>query len=143
MLTATFPTKQWIGVLTLTLLLSPSAFGEDKPHPIAVQIKAELKDPAKPFTLLIRVQIKEGTQEKFETAFVGAIKGTRKEKGALAYELNRDTKDPTRYVVYERWKSLADLEVHLKTPHITTLFAELKDILAGDPEVKVLLPAGE
>jgi hypothetical protein len=39
----------------------------------------------------------------------------------VAYDLNRDVKEPTRYLIYERWKSLADIEAHLKGPYITTL----------------------
>lgn len=31
----------------------------------------------------------------------------------------------------------------MKTPHITALLGELKELLAGAPEVRVLLPAGE
>lgn len=134
---------QCLAGLMATLAVSSPVVGDDQPHPIVAQVKAELKDPAKPFTMLVRVQIKDKMQEKFETAFAKAITGTRKEKGALTYDLNRDTMDPTRYLVYERWKSLADLEAHMKTAHITTLLGELKEILAADPEIKVMLPAGE
>ena len=40
-------------------------------------------------------------------------------------------------------KTLAALEAHLKTAHIGMLLAELGDLLAGPPEVRVLLPAGD
>ena len=64
------------------------------------------------------LQVKDGLQAKFETAFAKAIKGTRKEKGSLRYDLNRDAKAPTRYLVYERWKSLKDLEArHANAVH--------------------------
>lgn len=141
MLPATF--RASVGTLTLALFLAPSAWGQEAQDPIVVSVKAQLKDPARPFTMLVQLQIKDGMQEKFEAAFAKAIQGTRKEKGARAYDLNRDAKDPTRYVVYERWTSLADLEAHLKTPHITALLGELKDMLAAPVEAKVLLPAGE
>jgi len=121
----------------------PTVLGKDEPHPIAAQVKADLKDPAKPFTLIIRLQVKDGMQSKFEAAFAKASKETHKEKGCIAYDLSRDTKDGTRYVVYERWKNLAALDAHLKTAYITTLLAELKEFLAAAPEVNVLLPAGE
>jgi len=137
-----FPGVSFIaGALVLPFVAAPT-LGQE-PNPIAAQVKAELKDPAKPFTMLVRVQVKEGMQDKFEAAFAKAVKETRKEKGCLEYDLNRDTKDSTRYLVYERWKSLADLEAHLKTPHITALLGELKDLLAGPPEVRVMLPAAE
>jgi quinol monooxygenase YgiN len=51
--------------------------------------------------------------------------------------------DPTRYVVYERWQSLADLEAHLRTPHTTSLIAALTETLVGTPDFRVLTPAGQ
>lgn len=145
MLTGLFPWKSLAAAVVVGTLLArvPAAVGQEEPHPIVVQVKSALKDPAKPFTMLVHLQVKEGTQAKFEAAFAKAVKATRQEKGCTAYDLSRDAKDPTRYLVYERWKSLADLEAHLKTPHITTLLGELKEMLAVPPEAKVMLPAGE
>jgi autoinducer 2-degrading protein len=142
---AFFSRKVLSAVVALMALswIAPGVFGQDEPNPIAAQVKASLKDPAKPFTMVVLLQVKDGMQNKFETAFAKAVKETRKEKGYLSYDLNRDAKDGSRYMVYERWKSLADLESHLKAPYITALLGELKEMLAGPPEVKVLLPAGE
>jgi quinol monooxygenase YgiN len=116
---------------------------QDKENPVITAVKSRLKNPDKPFTLIVRVQVKEGAGKQFEAAFAKAITATRKEKGNLAYELNRDTQDPSRYLVYERWKDLAALEAHLKTPHILALFEELPKVTDGAPESQVLLPAGE
>lgn len=46
-------------------------------------------------------------------------------------------------MVYERWKSLADWEAHLRMPYIGTLRDELEEMLAGLAEFHVLVPAGE
>jgi quinol monooxygenase YgiN len=110
---------------------------------VAAHVKAELKDPAKLFALLVRFQVKDGMREKFEAAFARAIAATRKEQGVQTYELNRDTKDATCYFLNERWKSLSALEDHLDAPYITTLFNELDEILVAAPELHVLIPAGE
>jgi quinol monooxygenase YgiN len=117
--------------------------GEDKENPIITSVKSRLKHPDKPFTLIVRVKVKEGADKQLEAAFAKAIPASRKEKGNLAYDLNRDTRDPSRYLVYERWKNLAALEAHLKTPHLKTLLAELPKVTDGAPESRVLLPAGE
>lgn len=105
--------------------------------------KTSLKDPSKPFTLLARIPIRDGTQTKFETAFAAAIAANRSGAGLLAYDLNRETADGTRYVVYERWKSLSALEAHLRMPYITKLMAVTDEVLAVAPDFQVLLPAGE
>ena len=110
--------------------------------PILTQVKAAVKDPAQPFTLVLRLKIKEGTAMKFEAAFATAAKETHKEKGNRAYDLNRDAKTPTQYLIYERWQNVAALEAHLKTPHITKLLAERGDLVAAAPEANVLVPVG-
>ena len=126
-----------------TLALHSSAAAQDKPNPILETVKAKVKDGKKPFTMLVHIKVKDGMGAKAEAAFGPAIKATLKEKGCLRYELNRDTDSPTGYILYERWSSLPDLDAHLKTAHITKLLADLGDLLAGAPEIKVMLPAGE
>jgi quinol monooxygenase YgiN len=129
--------------MALLLLATPGVVAQPDTAPIVADVKSQLKDPTKPFTMFVTLQVKDGMQAKFEAAFAKASKATRKEKGALAYDLNHDAKDATRYIVYERWKSLADLEAHLKSPHITALLTELKELLTGPPELRVAVPAAE
>jgi quinol monooxygenase YgiN len=102
-----------------------------------------VKDADKPFTLMITLKVKEGEGKKLETAFAKARKATLKEKGCRAYDLSRDTEDPTRYQVYERWQSLAALKAHLAAEHTKALLGELPRLLAGAPTPRVLIPAGE
>ena len=117
--------------------------GDDKENPVISSVKARLKNPEKPFTRVVTVRVREGAGERFEAAFAKAITATRKERGNLAYDLNRDTQNPSHYLVYERWKDLAALEAHLKTPHLKTLFAELPKMTDGGLESQVLVPTGE
>ena len=120
-----------------------SAPGQEKPNPIVAKVKAAVKDPTKPFTMLVHLQVKEGTGAKVEAAFAKAIQRTRREKGCAAYDLNRDPQMPSRYLLYERWHSVADLEAHLRAGHIATLLVELGDLLAAPPDVQVFVPAGD
>jgi quinol monooxygenase YgiN len=137
-------TAHWIMLAMLMLALVVSvASAQEKENPLLTQIRASLKDPNKPFTMMVMVRVKEGAEKQFEEAFAKAIRGTRQEKGNRAYDLNRDAKMPTAYVVYERWQDLAALEAHLRTPHITTLLAEIGDLLAAPPEGRAFIPAGE
>jgi quinol monooxygenase YgiN len=125
----------------LVVLLAPTTrAADDKPHPVVVDVKSKLKDPKKPFTMLVRLKVKEGSEEKFEKAFAKAREGTLKEKGNKAYDLARNTKTPNEYIVYERWVDLEALDTHIKTKYITTLLAELNDLLVGPPELQVFVP---
>jgi len=137
--------KLVVGTLSLLVnclfLVAPLA-GQDKekPNPIEAEVKASLKDLTKPFTMIVTVKIKEGTGEKFEAAFAKGRAGTRKEKGNLTYEMSRSAKNPQEYIVYERWTNFAALQAHMKEPHLTGMLAEIGDLLAGHPEVKVFIP---
>ena len=130
-------------LLIAALFLGASAPAQDKVNPIEAEVKANLKDPTKPFVMLLRVKIKDGTAAKFEAAFAKARTATRKEKGNKAYSLNRSTKTPAEYVVYERWENFAALQAHMKTPHLEALLAEVHDMFDGPPEVKVFIPTRE
>ncbi len=114
---------------------------DDQPHPIVAEARAALKDPAKPFTLAVRLKLNAGTTEQFETIFAKAAKLAREEEGCLTYELNRDAKGETSYLVYERWQNLAALETHIKSPHFIELSDEVGPMLDGPPEIDVLVPA--
>lgn len=131
-----------IGLLAL-LWNTNRVAGQDQENPVITFVKSRVKNSDKPFTLVLRVQVKQGSGKQFEAAFAKALSATRKEKGNLAYDLNRDTRNPSNYLIYERWKDLAALEAHLKAPYLKALLAELPKVTDGAPESQVLLPAGE
>ncbi|MFO0969047.1 MAG: putative quinol monooxygenase [Gemmataceae bacterium] len=124
----------------LFVLAADSARGG---NPIIDAAKTAVSDPKKPFTMVVIVTVKEGKGKEFEDAFAPALKETRKEKGNIAYDLNRDLKDAAKYYVYERWRSIAALETHMETPHIKTLLSKLADLTTGAPETKFFAIAGE
>jgi autoinducer 2-degrading protein len=134
-------------VLAVSLLVgglmypAPRMVADD--HPVVAQVKEKLKDHNKPFTLGIRAKVKEGMGEKLEAAFAPARKLTLKEKGCLAYDLNKSADDETVYIVYERWANLAALEAHIKTPHTEKLLGTIHEYLDGPPEIRVFLVVGE
>ncbi len=130
-------------LLVTPLLLATSAHAQEKENPIEKEVKANLKDPAKPFVMFVRLKLKDGNGAKFEAAFATARAATRKEKGNKAYSLNRSAKMPNEYVVYERWDNFAALQSHMKAPHFATLIAEVGEMLDGAPEVSVFIPTRE
>src|SRR5262249_6050970 len=68
-------------LLAVLLLVLPTAAAEEKENPILTFVKSKVKDPDKPFTLLITLKVKEGEEKKLEEVFAKAVKPTRKEKG--------------------------------------------------------------
>jgi quinol monooxygenase YgiN len=130
-------------LLMVLLAPLPQLPAQEKESPIEKEVKANLKDPTKPFMMLVHIKIKDGMAAKFEAAFAKARTETRKEKGNKAYRLNRSAKQPNEYVLYERWDNFAALQAHLKAPYITKLLADVGSMFDGPPELKVYLPRAE
>ena len=61
---------------------------------------------------------KPGYEEQLRQALEGIVGPTRKEPGALQYDLHRDVQEPRRFVFVERWESQETLAAHAKSAHI-------------------------
>jgi quinol monooxygenase YgiN len=79
-------------------------------------------------------------ERKVEASFDRARLLTLNEPGCRAYELHRDPRDPSLFVVYEQWRSLADLEAHFRKDYVSAVRGELNALIIGAPEFQVLLP---
>jgi quinol monooxygenase YgiN len=90
---------------------------------------------------MVRFEVEKADTEKVEAAFGRARSLTVNEPGCVVYNLNRHPRDPGRFVVYEQWRNLADLEAHLRTDYVSRLRAEFDELIVGAPEVQILLPA--
>jgi quinol monooxygenase YgiN len=130
--------RSWLLVLLALVLAGAgsTAPGADD-HPVVALVKTKVKDPTKPFALLVTIKAKAGKEKDVEAAFTPAIAATKKETGCLAYELNRDPDDPTTYVMYEKFKSVAALADHLKQDHTTKLLQALEPLTDGESKAKV------
>ncbi len=112
---------------------------QDEVSAVTRTFGAGLRDPTRPFTLLVRFQVRPAMTERIVAAFAKAAVPTQPEEGMIAFELNRECADSTRFVVHERWRSLADLDAHLRTPYIEQR-AEVDRALVGKPEFVLLEP---
>lgn len=69
------------------------------------------------------------------------IQLTRKESGNIAYVLQTDKLNPRRVYFHEIWKTKADLDAHLQTPHMASFFKSINfdpslyNIVATDTSV--------
>jgi quinol monooxygenase YgiN len=128
-------------VFALAVVLSESR-AEDE-HPVVALVKSKVKDPAKPFALLVTFKVKPGKEKDLEAAFVPCLAATQKEPGCIAYELNHDPEHPDTYVMYEKFKSVDALKTHLQHKHTQTLLSTLQPLTEGGPQVKVYASVGQ
>jgi quinol monooxygenase YgiN len=134
--------RMWF-VLLLVMVAGESQLRAEEENPIVTLVKSKLSDKSKPFGMTVQFKVKEGKEKAFEEAFAPAIAGTRKEPGCLEYFLNRDVDEPSTFLVFERFKNIAALESHARTPHVAEVLKKITPLLDGDPAVKVYGIAAE
>jgi quinol monooxygenase YgiN len=108
---------------------------------IIAAFAAEVGDRHRPLALIARFRVRAGAGPGIERAFAEASVQTARETGVLAYQLHREPDNSDAFIVYERWRSLEDLEGHLRTSYVAALRAEIDAAMEGQPSFQVMLPA--
>jgi quinol monooxygenase YgiN len=117
-------------------LALPDARGQDE-NPVVKLIKSKVKDQTKPFAILVTFKVKAGKEADFEAAFRPAVAATKKEPGCVSYELNRDTEQTGNYVMFEKFRSVAAIEEHIRAEYTKKLLDTVVPMCEGGPQVKV------
>jgi quinol monooxygenase YgiN len=71
---------------------------------------------------------KPGKEEELRQVLEANVEPTRKERGALQYDLHRDIDEPRRFIFVERWESEDALEAHGKSAHIQAYRAKAPEL---------------
>ncbi len=78
-------------------------------------------------TIMIHAKVKQEMLNEYLDLIKVLIKETTK-KGCLSYAFNQNKNEPTEFILYEQWKTQADLDNHIKE-----LFKILGPAKQGDP----------
>jgi quinol monooxygenase YgiN len=132
--------RYWLFALPALVIagLSSAAPGAED-HPVVALVKSKVKDPARPFALLVTIKAKSDKGKELEAAFAPCIAATKREPGCLAYELNQDPDETTVYILFEKWKDVAALQAHLQAGHTQELFKAMRPLADGQAKAKVYL----
>ena len=88
-------------------------------------------------TVIAIIKAKDGLAEQVEKELLALIEPTHAESGCITYQLNKDTKEPGKFVFYVEWKSEQALDEHLKTPHPQALIAKADELFDGPLDVSI------
>lgn len=88
--------------------------------------------------LLINAMLKAnmGKLVDYKATLERCRQGTLKEAGNLAYDYYQLCTDPSQILLFEKWKSEADLEKHMKEPHFLALQKTNSEQGLTDPDYK-------
>lgn len=93
-------------------------------------------------TLIARLTAKPEHAEALGNGLRKLIFPTLKEEGSIGYVLHRDNDDPTVWILYETWRSRADLDAHFAQPYTKAMLSRFPDLLAKDMELTFATAVG-
>ncbi|MBY6265250.1 antibiotic biosynthesis monooxygenase [Azospirillum sp. 412522] len=88
-----------------------------------------------PLILIARLKAKPELSEALGEGLSHLIAPTLAEEGSLGYVLHRDNGDPSVWILYETWRSRADLDAHFERPYTKAMLARFPELLARDMEL--------
>jgi len=94
---------------------------------------------------LIRVHVKPEHVEDFIAAIRRNHEGSVGEPGNFRFDVLQSAEDPTRFVLYEVFRSAADVLAHKTTPHYLAWRAAVEGFMASPREgesFRLIAPAG-
>jgi autoinducer 2-degrading protein len=69
------------------------------------------------FVVCVTVHVKPGREEDFTAATLDNARNTRREPGNVRFDVARALDPPTRFFLYEVYRSAEDFKAHQQTPH--------------------------
>ena len=107
---------------------------------VTAAVGAEKLD--KPFLLVVSMTAKQGRGQDLIDAYRGAARKSMAEPGCKSYALTRDAENPAKFLLYERWESVAALESHLEQPYTKSFVSKFGDLLeeSGVAVMKPIAP---
>ena len=90
---------------------------------------------SEPLTVVARLRAKAGQEVRLRQELQRVVVPTRAEAGCLRYDLHESTTERGWFLLYETWKSEADLQTHLQTPYLKAFFQLVPDLADGPSEI--------
>ena len=93
--------------------------------------------------VLVEVGIEPGNADKVRDAVTKMEQATRKEAGCVGYAFSVDIADPGMVRVTERWRSMEDVALHMKAPHMADFQAAVVQLQPKSLSIKAYEVARE
>jgi quinol monooxygenase YgiN len=103
-------------------------------EPVSKEQWRSVAAPAdKPITIMLFVDAKPGTEDRFREVYHQAMPKFRSEPGVINYQLSQFTGDSTQFVTYERFRSEEAFQYHLNFPPIQPVIDYLNTSIKKQP----------
>lgn len=109
---------------------SPTNIGDTDAHGLLIELKDGSKsvnmDAEDLLTAVTFINGLAGKEDELKNELLKTTAPTRGEAGNLRYDLYQSTKDPSKFMRYEVWRSPDALELHKQTPWLRESFETRK-----------------
>ncbi len=98
------------------------------------------------YVVCVQVHVKGDRVQDFSRAAIENASSSRGEPGNMRFDVLQSGDDPTRFVLYEVYKSQEDFKRHQEMPHYLKWKEEVKDWMAeprSSVKLKSLFPPDE
>lgn len=96
-----------------------------------------LEQKGEKMIVVARLKAKSSKEEEMEKALREMVSKVEEEEGTLAYTLHRSQKDPSLFLLYEKYKDKDALSYHSSTPYFKELFNVVGPLLDGTPGIEM------
>jgi quinol monooxygenase YgiN len=93
-------------------------------------------------TVIAYHRARHGREEALKQALLALCAPTRSERGCINYDLHEARENPGLLVLHENWVSKADLDTHLRSPHIDAFRQRADQLLAEPPQITLWKQVG-
>jgi quinol monooxygenase YgiN len=87
-------------------------------------------------TVIARATAQPGREEEVERALRTNADASRQESGCVSYTVLRG--DDGAFMTVELWRTRADADQHMTTPHVQTLLQTVVPMLSAPPSISVM-----
>lgn len=88
-------------------------------------------DEQGPYALIGSCRALPGCADRLETLILGLVEPIRREPGAIEFHVHRDRADRDVFVIYEIYRSRAELAQHIQQPYTQRFIADCKPLVDG------------
>lgn len=107
---------------------------------IVERVSNQLQEPDAPFTLMVQIQAKPGFIDSVIASYSEQARQAARNPGSLVYELNQDTEESTKFVLYERWANLDAFIAHETASYTLEHFERVASMLEASRQLSILSP---
>ena len=91
-------------------------------------------------TNLVFLRAQTGEAKSLEQGLRDLAQESRKEPGSLVYEVHHSKSDPGEYLIYQIWRSQADLDAHMKTGAIQAFLGKVPVLVTDGFNLRLFTP---